>query len=105
MAGVLLGSFASAKLAGVARRRWLPDTEWTERFGGRRRTRLVLAFLGATLVQIGAGIAGGCTSGLAISGGAVLSPAAFLFMAGMFAGGIPVAWLWSALGKRTEKGS
>jgi hypothetical protein len=48
----------------------------------------------AVLVQIGAGIAGGCTSGLAISGGAVLSPAAFVFMAGMFAGGIPAAWLW-----------
>ena len=52
------------------------------------------AFIGAVLVQFGAGIAGGCTSGLAISGGAVLAPGAFIFMAGMFLGGIPTALLW-----------
>lgn len=94
MVGVLAGSFASSKLSGEARFRWLPDTQWESRFGGSRKLRLVLAFLGALLVQVGAGIAGGCTSGLAISGGAVLSPAAFLFMMGMFAGGIPAAWFW-----------
>jgi uncharacterized membrane protein YedE/YeeE len=92
--GVLAGSFASSKLSGEARLRWLPDTQWQPRFGGNRKVRLVIAFWGAVLVQVGAGIAGGCTSGLAISGGAVLAPAAFLFMAGMFASGIPTAWLW-----------
>ncbi|HSO32767.1 MAG TPA: YeeE/YedE thiosulfate transporter family protein [Labilithrix sp.] len=92
--GVIAGSFASSKLSGEARLRWLPDTQWEPRFGPRRTLRLVLAFCGAVLVQVGAGIAGGCTSGLAISGGAVLAPAAFLFMTGMFAGGIPTAWLW-----------
>lgn len=94
MVGVLGGAFASSRLAGQARLRWLPDAQWTPRFGARRWRRLAIAFVGAMLVQIGAGIAGGCTSGLAISGGAVLAPAAFLFMAGMFAGGIPTAWLW-----------
>jgi hypothetical protein len=93
MVGVLGGSFASSKLAGKARLRWLPDTEWQARFGASRLLRLGVAFVGAALVQLGAGIAGGCTSGLAISGGAALAPAAFLFMAGMFAGGIPAAWL------------
>lgn len=92
--GVLLGSFASSKLSGEARLRWLPDTQWQPRFGARRTLRLLIAFFGAVLVQLGAGIAGGCTSGLAISGGAALAPAAFLFMAGMFAGGIPTAWIW-----------
>lgn len=92
--GVVLGSFASSKLSGGARLRWLPDTQWEARFGAGRARRLAIAFTGAALTQIGAGIAGGCTSGLAISGGAVLAPAAFLFMAGMFAGGIPTAWLW-----------
>lgn len=92
MVGLLLGSWASSRASGLARWRWLPDTQWAERFGPGRALRLALAFLGAALVQLGAGIAGGCTSGLAISGGAVLAPAAFLFMAGMFAGGIPVAW-------------
>ena len=92
--GVLAGSFLSSKLSGEARLRWLPDTQWQPRFGASRKLRLASAFFGAVLVQLGAGIAGGCTSGLAISGGAVLAPAAFLFMAGMFAGGIPTAWLW-----------
>ena len=92
--GVLLGSFISSKLSGEARLRWLPDTQWEPRFGSSRLLRLAIAFFGAVLVQVGAGIAGGCTSGLAISGGAALAPAAFLFMAGMFAGGIPTAWLW-----------
>jgi uncharacterized protein len=94
MVGVFVGAFTSSKLSGEARLRWLPDTQWTPRFGASRSLRLAIAFLGAVLVQVGAGIAGGCTSGLAISGGAALAPAAFLFMAGMFAGGIPAAWLW-----------
>ena len=92
--GVLVGSFASSRLSGEARLRWLPDTQWLPRFGASRGQRLLIAFLGAVLVQVGAGIAGGCTSGLAISGGVALAPAAFLFMAGMFGGGIPTAWLW-----------
>lgn len=92
--GVLGGAFASSKLSKEARLRWLPDTEWQPRFGTSRGLRLAIAFVGAILVQVGAAIAGGCTSGLAISGGAALAPAAFLFMAGMFAGGIPTAWLW-----------
>lgn len=92
--GVLVGSLASSRLSGEARLRWLPDTQWEPRFGASRALRAAIAFSGAVLVQLGAGIAGGCTSGLAISGGAVLSPAAFLFMAGMFGGGIPAAWLW-----------
>lgn len=89
--GVLFGALLSSSFSGTLRRSWLPDRGWRERFGDARATRLVIAFVGALLVQVGAGIAGGCTSGLAVSGGAVLSPAAFVFVAGMFAGGIPVA--------------
>lgn len=100
MLGAVAGSFTSARLAGVARWRWLPDAQWTESFGTAPITRLIVGFLGAVLMQIGAGIAGGCTSGLAISGGAVLSPAAFVFMAAMFAGGIPTAAGWALLQKK-----
>lgn len=92
--GLLLGSFAASKFAGEYGIRWLPDSQWKECFGPSRKVRFLLAFSGAVLVQIGAGIAGGCTSGLAISGGAVLAPGAFIFMAGMFLGGIPTAMLW-----------
>jgi hypothetical protein len=59
------------------------------------------AFLAGLLLQIAATLAGGCTSGLALSGGIVLAPAAFVFMAGMFVGGIPSAWIasrWSHRG-------
>lgn len=92
--GLLIGSFAASKFSGEVRVRWLPDTQWEDRFGTSRKVRFIVAFIGAVLVQFGAGIAGGCTSGLAISGGAVLAPGAFVFMAGMFLGGIPTALLW-----------
>jgi hypothetical protein len=94
LVGLVGGAFASAWLSGQLRKRWLPDAQWVPRFGGSWKLRLAVAFVGAVLVQVGAGIAGGCTSGLAISGGVALSPAAFVFMAGMFLGGIPTAWLW-----------
>ena len=94
MLGLLLGAFASSTLSHQAHATWLPDAQWVPRFGVSRARRLAIAFVGAALVQIGAGIAGGCTSGLAISGGALLAPAAFVFMAGMFAGGVPTACWW-----------
>ena len=59
----------------------------------RVAARWAVAFVGALLAELGAGIAGGCTASLAVSGGAVLAPSAFLFMAAMFAGGIPTAFL------------
>jgi uncharacterized protein len=58
------------------------------------------AFAAGVLMQVAAGIAGGCTSGLALSGGLVLAPAAFVFMAAMFIGGIPTAWLAARLAGR-----
>ena len=51
----------------------------------------MLGFFGAIILEYAAGIAGGCTSGLAISGGMFLTPAAFLFIGGMFASGIVTA--------------
>lgn len=91
--GLLGGAFSSALLSRTFRVRLVPDARWKEVFGERVWLRWLVAFIGASLVQIGAAIAGGCTSGLAISGGAVMAPAAFLFMFGMFAGGIPTALL------------
>lgn len=90
--GGVLGAFAASWLAGTFRIRSMPDTQWTEVFGPSRAKRWGLAFFGSMLTEIAGGIAGGCTASLAVSGGAALVPAAFLFMAGMFAGGIPIAW-------------
>ncbi len=86
--GVVLGGFLGAFSSKTFKFRCIDDVQWKMIFGPQRWKRWVVAFLGAIVLQYGAGIAGGCTSGLAISGGMLLAPAAFLFIAGMFASGI-----------------
>jgi hypothetical protein len=93
LAGAILGAFSAASLGKRFRLRWMPDSQWASAFGPSVRTRWSLAFIGALLTGIGAGVAGGCTASLAVSGGAALAPGAFAFMAGMFAAGIPTARL------------
>jgi len=94
---MLFGIFVGGALGAISSRtwklRWMPDKQWAEAFGQSRVTRWVLVFLGAILLEYGAGMAGGCTSGLAIWGGLQLAPAAFVFMGGMFATGILTALL------------
>jgi uncharacterized membrane protein YedE/YeeE len=91
LAGMALGGFLSALLSGTFRLRWNDDKKWEKIFGPQKWKRFVAGFLGGMIIQYGASIAGGCTSGLAISGGMLLAPSAFIFMAGMFASGILVA--------------
>jgi hypothetical protein len=91
LAGVFLGSLVSSLLAGTFKWQAVSDEQWVRVFGPSRWKRWLALFLGAIALEYGAGIAGGCTSGLAISGGVQLAPAAFIFMAGMFASGIPTA--------------
>lgn len=57
------------------------------------KKRLIQAFIGGIIVMFGARLAGGCTSGHAISGGTQLSLSGWLFMMGVFALGIPTAFL------------
>ena len=91
--GATSGAFASSVVAGTFRWRLMPDRQWADVFGPSVAVRFAVAFFGSMLTEIAGGIAGGCTASLAVSGGAALVPAAFLFMFGMFAGGIPTAWL------------
>ena len=91
--GVFLGGLASALLSGTFKWRKMPDRQWVEIFGSSVVKRWLIVFLAAMLLEYAAGIAGGCTSGLAISGGVVLAPAAFIFIAGMFASGIVTAMI------------
>jgi hypothetical protein len=93
LVGVFLGGLASALLSGTFKWRKLPDEQWTSILGTSVAKRWLMVFAAAFLLEYAAGIAGGCTSGLAISGGVVLAPAAFLFIAGMFASGIATAWV------------
>ena len=55
--------------------------------------RLILAFSGGMLMAFAAKFTRGCTSGLALSGGSVLSPGAWLFMISVFIGGYSIAFL------------
>jgi hypothetical protein len=92
LAGLILGALFGATMRGALRPTTLPDG-WAETWGRSRARRFAIAFAGGALVEFAGAIAGGCTSGLALSGGIVLSPGAFVFMAAMFAAGIPSAWL------------
>lgn len=89
--GMMAGGFLSALASRTFRLRWNDDPTWRKVFGPQTWKRLLIGFFGAILIQFGAGLAGGCTSGLAISGGMLFAPSAFIFMAGMFAAGIVVA--------------
>jgi len=93
MAGVIAGSFVAAVLSGSFKLRLVSDAQWGRVFGQAIWKRWLAAFLGGIIIEFGAGVAGGCTSGLAVGGGLFLAPAAFIFMIGMFMSGIPVAMI------------
>lgn len=63
------------------------------------RTRLILAFLGGFIMVYGARLARGCTSGQALSGGAVLAAGSWAFMFAVFGGAYGLAYflrrLWN----------
>ena len=91
LVGTVFGGTIGALTSRTFKFRWNDDKQWKLIFGPQPWKRAVIGFFGAILLEYAAGIAGGCTSGLAISGGVVLAPASFLFIAGMFASGIVTA--------------
>jgi uncharacterized protein len=88
--GVGVGGFASAALAG----RWRRDIERGPRLSAPGR--LATAFVGGAVMGLGAVLARGCTSGQALSGGALLSVGSWAFMIAAFA----AAYLCAPLLKR-----
>jgi hypothetical protein len=86
--GVIIGGGLGALSSGTWKISNNADPQWRAIFGPQAWKRWVIVFFGAIILEYGAGIAGGCTSGLLISGGMLLTPAAFIFMAAMFASGI-----------------
>ena len=83
--GVALGGAASAWLAG----RLKLEIERGPRMS--RGGRLIAAFVGGGVMGLGAVLARGCTSGQALTGGALLSVGSWLFMIGAFAAAYIVA--------------
>lgn len=84
--GTILGGFASGLFHGRVR------AEVRKGPGISPRTRLVLAFVGGAIMGYGARMARGCTSGQALSGGAVLSAGSWAFMLAVFGGAYLLAY-------------
>jgi hypothetical protein len=91
LVGTLLGGFVS----GLLNRRVKVETRKGPRIS--TGTRLALAFAGGVIMAYGARFARGCTSGQALSGGAVLSVGSWAFMFSLFASAYAVAWFFRRL--------
>ena len=84
--GVVLGGVVGAYTSGRLSREVLRGPRISA--GGR----LALALLGGVLMGFAAKLARGCTSGQALSGGALLSAGSWAFMLSVFGGGYALAW-------------
>ena len=85
LVGVVLGGLASAWTAGRMRR----GVEHGPRITGSQR--MYAAVAGGVLMGFGAKLARGCTSGQALTGGALLSAGSWLFIATCFISGYALA--------------
>ena len=91
--GLLAGGFASGLIHG--------RLQFTTNKGPRVPVKLrwVMAFVGGSFMGYGARLARGCTSGQALSGGAVLSVGSWAFMFAVFGGAYALAYfvrkLWN----------
>lgn len=84
--GVIVGGFISGVLAGRVKK----TTEKSEHFSSKKR--YLFAFIGGALMGIGAKLARGCTSGQALTGGALLNVGSWIFMLMVFAGAYAAAY-------------
>lgn len=84
--GVLLGGFIGAVSAG----RFRATVEKGPRIS--TRGRLGYALSGGVVMGFAAALARGCTSGQALSGGALLATGSWVFMLMVFGGGYATAW-------------
>ena len=90
--GLVIGGFLGARRDTVK----APKVENPHPGTETNAKRYTEAFLAGFLILFGARLAGGCTSGLIISGMTQLSMAGFVFAAGVFATGIGTAKLMQA---------
>lgn len=84
--GVIIGGFISGSLAGRVKSKVVKGPRATTKM------RLIYAFVGGALMGIGAKFARGCTSGQALTGGALLNLGSWAFMLAVFAGGYAMAY-------------
>jgi len=86
--GTIVGGFIS----GLLGRRVKFETNKGPRINNT--TRWIMAFIGGGLMGYGARLARGCTSGQALSGGAVLSVGSWAFMFAVFGGAYALAYFF-----------
>ena len=87
------GAAISALLrGGVGREERTMPAVWRANFGDSPIKRYVVAFIGGFIVLYGARLAGGCTSGHMMSGMMQTAVSGYIFAAGAFASGIPLAF-------------
>lgn len=84
--GTLVGGYLSGKVGG--------RVKWETNRGPNisDQTRWIMAIIGGIFMGYGARLARGCTSGQALSGGAVLSVGSWAFMLAVFAGAYLLAY-------------
>jgi hypothetical protein len=89
---MIAGAGLSAFLrGGVDRAERTMPAIWRANFGESPWKRYAMAFAGGFIVLYGARLAGGCTSGHMMSGMMQTALSGYIFAAGAFAAGIPVA--------------
>ena len=98
LVGIFFGGTLGSLTSKTFKIRFNDDVQWKSVYGPQPWKRWLIGFVGAIILEYGAGIAGGCTSGLAISGGMLLVPAAFIFIGGFMVSGIITAMI--VYGKR-----
>ncbi|MGE5430275.1 MAG: YeeE/YedE thiosulfate transporter family protein [Syntrophomonadaceae bacterium] len=86
----VLGVFVGGIISGLVSGRLKKRIEKGPRIGNRQR--LVYAVAGGVLMGIGARLGRGCTSGQALTGGAMLNLGSWAFMLSVFAGAYALAY-------------
>lgn len=91
---LMAGAAVSALLrGGVSRENRTMPAIWRSNFGDSPWKRYLAAFISGFIVLYGARLAGGCTSGHMMSGMMQTAISGYLFTAGAFLAGVPVAIL------------
>ncbi|HOE60769.1 MAG TPA: YeeE/YedE thiosulfate transporter family protein [Kiritimatiellia bacterium] len=96
--GIAIGALIAALSGRTFESEWVPE-RWRKRFGPNVAKRAAGGFLGGAAALFGARLAGGCPSGLGLSGAMQLSVSGLVGMICFFTGGV---FLIRLIGKRRD---
>ncbi|MBU3916810.1 YeeE/YedE family protein [bacterium] len=87
---MMIGIFAGGLIAGIRGKRI--KTEMLKGPNTTNKRRVITSLAGGILVALGARLAGGCTSGLALTGASIGAVAGWVFFLAVFTAGLIVAF-------------